>query len=172
MGGEGTTEDEMVGWHNRLNGLEFEQTLRGGDGQGSLACCSLLGCKESDTTEWLNWSSNTIVKATCLTHLQLWAKLLSAPLGSSVKSKSLLRQVQYGTFYLRDSLSENSLVNLNGRDRNSLREFLTFWNLPHRPNLFKFKVFPFSAQHLFTLAPNTSPRKREPEIAAAEKCLC
>ena len=48
---KGTTEDEMVGWHCRLNGHEFEQTLGDGDGQGSLACCSPWGCKESDTTE-------------------------------------------------------------------------------------------------------------------------
>ena len=41
----------MVGWHHRLNGHEFEQTPGVGDGQGSLACCSLWGCKESDTTE-------------------------------------------------------------------------------------------------------------------------
>ena len=53
---KGTTENEMVGWYHWLNGLEFEQTLRVGDGQGSLACCSPLGCKESDTTEWLNWT--------------------------------------------------------------------------------------------------------------------
>ena len=48
---KGTTEDEMVGWHHRLDGLEFEQILGVGDGQGSLACCSPWGCKESDTTE-------------------------------------------------------------------------------------------------------------------------
>ena len=41
----------MVGWHHRLNGHEFEQVLGVGDGQGSLACCSPGGCKESDTTE-------------------------------------------------------------------------------------------------------------------------
>ena len=51
---KGTTEDEMVGWHCQLNGHEFEQTLGDGDGQGSLACCSLWGCKELDTTERLN----------------------------------------------------------------------------------------------------------------------
>ena len=44
----------MVGWHHRLNGHEFEQTLGDGKGQGSLVCCSPLGCKESDTTEKLN----------------------------------------------------------------------------------------------------------------------
>ena len=45
------TEDEMVGWHCQFNGHEFEQTPEVGDGQGSLACCSLWVCKESDTTE-------------------------------------------------------------------------------------------------------------------------
>ena len=48
------TEDEMVGWHHRLNGHEFEQILGVGDGQGSLACCSPWGHKESDMTERLN----------------------------------------------------------------------------------------------------------------------
>ena len=51
---KGMTEDEMVGWHHQLNGHEFEQTPGMGDGQGSLACCSLWGCKKSDTTERLN----------------------------------------------------------------------------------------------------------------------
>ena len=45
---KGMTEDEMVGWHHQLNGHEFEQTLGVGDGQGSLACCSPWGRKESD----------------------------------------------------------------------------------------------------------------------------
>ena len=45
------TEVEMVGWHHRLNGLEFEQVPTVSDGQGSLACCSPLSLKESDTTE-------------------------------------------------------------------------------------------------------------------------
>ena len=48
------TEDEMVGWHHQLNGHEFEQTLGDGEGQGSLVCCSLWGCKELDMTEQLN----------------------------------------------------------------------------------------------------------------------
>ena len=46
--------DEMTGWHHQLNGHEFEQTPGHSEGQGSLACCSLWGCKEWDTTEWLN----------------------------------------------------------------------------------------------------------------------
>ena len=47
---KGTTEDEMVGWHHRLNGCEFEQHLGDDEEQGSLACCSPWGCKELDTT--------------------------------------------------------------------------------------------------------------------------
>ena len=46
-GEEGATDDEMVGWHRRLNGHEFEQTLGDSEGQGSLTCCSSWGCKES-----------------------------------------------------------------------------------------------------------------------------
>ena len=53
---KGTTEDEMVGWHHQLEGHEFEQALGVGDGQGKLECCSPWGSKESDTTEWLNWT--------------------------------------------------------------------------------------------------------------------
>ena len=49
------TENEMVGWHHRHDGHEFEWAPGvGGDGQGSLACCSPWGCKESGTTEQLN----------------------------------------------------------------------------------------------------------------------
>ena len=49
-----TTEDEMVGWHHRLNGHEFEQVPGDGEGQRSLGCCSSWGCKESDMIERLN----------------------------------------------------------------------------------------------------------------------
>ena len=55
---KGTREDKMVGRHHRLNGYEFEQALGVGDRQGSLACCSPWSRKESDTTEWLNWTIN------------------------------------------------------------------------------------------------------------------
>ena len=49
-------QDEMVGWHPWLNGHEFESTPGVGDGQGGLACCSPWGHKESDMTDWLNWT--------------------------------------------------------------------------------------------------------------------
>ena len=48
------TEDEMVGWHHRLDGHGFGWTPGVGDGQGGLECCGSWGCKESDTTEQLN----------------------------------------------------------------------------------------------------------------------
>ena len=51
---KGATENEIVGWHHRLNGHEFEQILGNSEGQGSLECCSSWDHKESDTTEGLN----------------------------------------------------------------------------------------------------------------------
>ena len=58
-GGEGAGEDEMVGWHHWLNPHEFEQALGVGEGQGNLACCSPWGRRESDMTEWQNWTDMT-----------------------------------------------------------------------------------------------------------------
>ena len=51
---KGMTEDDMVGWHHWFDEHEFEAALGIGDGQGSLACCSPWGHKESDVTEQLN----------------------------------------------------------------------------------------------------------------------
>ena len=48
------TEDEMVGWHHRLDEPESEQALGDGNGHRSLTCCSPWACKESDMTEQLN----------------------------------------------------------------------------------------------------------------------
>ena len=53
---KGTTEDEMVGWHHRLDGHGFGWTPGVGDGQGGPACCGSWDRKESDTTERLNWT--------------------------------------------------------------------------------------------------------------------
>ena len=58
---KGTTEDEMVGWHHRLNGHEFEQALGDGEQQGSLESFSPWGHKESDMTEWLNNNKDSII---------------------------------------------------------------------------------------------------------------
>ena len=55
---KGTTKDEMAWWHHWLNGRESKWTPGVGDGQGGLACCNSWGHKESDTTEWLNWTED------------------------------------------------------------------------------------------------------------------
>ena len=67
---KGTTEDEMAGWHHQLDGHEFEWTLGVCDGQGGLVCCNSWGCKESDTTERLNWTELILcfVKTMCNIH--------------------------------------------------------------------------------------------------------
>ena len=71
---KGTTEDELVGLHHWLNGNECEQAPGVGDGQGSLACCSPWGCKESDMTEWLNLTElgvNHSSSAACISNMNL-----------------------------------------------------------------------------------------------------
>ena len=55
------TEDGMVGWHHQLNGHEFEQAPKNGQGQGSLVCCSPWGCKASNTTECTHTHAHTHV---------------------------------------------------------------------------------------------------------------
>ena len=74
---KGTTEDEMAGWHHWLNGREFEWTPEVGDRQIGLACCDSWGRKESDKTEWLNWTElNKLVVFYCSlwvqTHDLIW----------------------------------------------------------------------------------------------------
>ena len=69
---KGTTEDEMAGWHHRLDGRESQWTPGVGDGQGGLACCGSWGCEELDTTERLNWTEYLELKRslyiTCFTN--------------------------------------------------------------------------------------------------------
>jgi len=64
---KGTTEDKMAWWHHWLDGREFEWTPGVGDGQGGLVCYNSWGHKESDTTEWLNWTilSSVILYMSC-----------------------------------------------------------------------------------------------------------
>ena len=56
----------MVGWHHRLNGHEFKQSLGDGEGQGDLVCCSPWGQKESDMTERLNSTEDVCDKLMCV----------------------------------------------------------------------------------------------------------
>ena len=58
---KGMTEDEMAGWHHWLDGREPVWTPGVGDGQGGLVCCDSWGRKESDMTEWLNWTALNLV---------------------------------------------------------------------------------------------------------------
>ena len=76
-----TTEDEMAGWHHQLNAHEFGWTSGVGDGQGGLACCDSWGCKESDTTEGLNWKD--VIKTflyVCLCLLKNFSRIVFSPL--------------------------------------------------------------------------------------------
>ena len=66
------TEDEMVGWHHRLDGHEFEQALGVGDGQGGLACCSPWGHKEQDMTELNRYTYQLMDIWVSSTFWQLW----------------------------------------------------------------------------------------------------
>ena len=75
---KGTTEDEMAGWHHGLDGCEFEWTPGVGDGQGGLACCNSWGCKESDTTELLNWTESLLDHLT-MTLFDSWLIWISSP---------------------------------------------------------------------------------------------
>ena len=65
------TEDEMIGWHHRLDGHEFEQAPGVGDGQGGLVCCSLWGPKESHMTERLNRTAQTFLYYPLITNIQI-----------------------------------------------------------------------------------------------------
>ena len=77
---KGTTKDETVGWHHRLDGQEPEKAQRVADGQGSLACCSPWGSKESDMTEQLNWTElrwTLRVANQFSSFLDMWSSLTS-----------------------------------------------------------------------------------------------
>ena len=69
---KGMTNDKMVGWHHWLDGYEFEQALGIGDRQGSVL--QSMGCKESDTTEQLNWTGVSLSQgfATCRCNVITW----------------------------------------------------------------------------------------------------
>ena len=69
---KGTPEDELVGWHHRHNGHEFEQTPGDGEGQGSLACFSPWPIKELDTTEQLNNNNKTFLIQAAVCKLGTW----------------------------------------------------------------------------------------------------
>ena len=81
---KGITEDEMVGWHHWLNGHGFGWTLGVGDGHGGLVCCGSRGCKELDTTEWLNWTQTKTHVVFILWHYRLYKQKASDWSGMTV----------------------------------------------------------------------------------------
>ena len=95
---KGTTEDEMVRWHHRLNGHEFGWTPGVGDGQGSLACCGSWGHKESDTTERLNWTELIQWKVT-FGIVETWVQILI-----------LILKYQSNTIFLTVRIKECCLI--------------------------------------------------------------
>jgi len=84
---KGTPEDEMVGRHHQLDGHEFQQAPGVGDGQASLVCCSPWGHKESDTTEWLNWTDWTNKRRWYLRCRRLWGQTDHGSSPTSANSK-------------------------------------------------------------------------------------
>ena len=96
---KGMTEDEMAGWHHRLNGHEPEWTPGVGDGQGGLACCRPWGHKESDTTERLNWSELIALSSITFSLISL------SSLSVSLKNHGLVPSI-----FLIMTLSENGIA--------------------------------------------------------------
>ena len=88
---KGMTADEVVGWHHQLYGPKFEETPGVGDGQGGLACCSPWGCKESDATEWLNWTK----KIKLFTYSEKLRYIFAQPLKWKRSISSVKTQIYY-----------------------------------------------------------------------------
>ena len=110
----------MVGWHHRLDGHAFEQALGIGDGQGSLVCCSLWGCKEPDTTERLNQNSMLVLEGLLLRRGLAEAHHREGALAAAVlegppwhkpswRSPLTLGSVQFSHLVMSDSLQPHGL---------------------------------------------------------------
>ena len=113
-GGEGTTENKMVGLHHQLEGHEFEQTSGVGDGHGSLACYSPWGCKESYMTEWLNWTLLQIAKSSRAVHLTMVHRsrcIQEAVIHCQINELVFLGSKFY-TFYFASSAKDKNWINI------------------------------------------------------------
>ena len=130
---KGTTEDKMVGWHHWLNGHGFGWTLGAGDGQGGLACCGSWGCKESDTTERLNWTElNIQISAPSLTpsSLPLISSNHRLPAMTPLPQSHLIPSLPPGSpsaSHLHTSLGASL-------QHQSFRAALPFFSCPHHPH--------------------------------------
>ena len=96
-------DNETVGWHQWLNGHEFEQAPQNDEGQGSLVCCSPHGCKESDTTEQLNNQQRTWGKFYKIKYL--YRKILNIQISN-----------QWHSFHLNE-LKKNSKLNIKWEEK-------------------------------------------------------
>ena len=98
---KGTAEDKMSIWHHWFNGHEFEWTLRVGEGQGGLACSNSWSRKESDTTEWLNWTELRIQRTQkSLPFLQLLTVYCPLYMGGPLKDVWFCVVYSQTTFFL------------------------------------------------------------------------
>ena len=111
--------DETVGWYHRLNGHEFEQAPRVGDGQGNLVCCSLWGCKDSDRTEGLNWILFQTSLASRLPHNIEQCSLCYTVLDNSFQTATKIffchpKMLEMGHHYIESSLVlKNATITTN-----------------------------------------------------------
>ena len=108
---KGTTEDEMVAWHHRLDGPKFEQAPEVGDGQERLVCCSSWGHKESDTTERLIWTNQGRAGYSCAKHLNsngLWLLLFSCSVVSHPLQPHKLQHARLSCPSLSSGVCTNS----------------------------------------------------------------
>ena len=92
---KGTTEDEMAGWHHRLDGRESEWTPGDGDGQGGLVCFNSCGCKESDTTERLNLTKTLPLKGRNINNLWMYMGTIILFLSLCIFPKILFSKFRY-----------------------------------------------------------------------------
>ena len=95
------TENEMVGWHHRLNGHEFEQAPGDGEGQESLACCSPWDHKELAVTERLNITTNTTT--TEMNLMNILSMMYNYILANTIFLPSLLKLEEQLTIYSQNS---------------------------------------------------------------------
>ena len=107
----------MAGWHHQLDGRETEWTLGDGDGQGGLACCDSWGCKESDMTEWLNWTELNWTEC-ILVHSAIACMDIDRPLTTISKLFNL-----YAEYIMRNAGLEEAQagIKIAGRNLNNLR---------------------------------------------------
>ena len=132
---KGTTEDEMLGWHYRFNGHGFGWTLGAGEGQRGLVCCGSWGCKESNTTEHLNWTEWSQAAFICLSDIHI---------SSLVNYLMSFFHVQFELFTFIIFSFEGVLYNLHTRNfiRNTV-ETIFFYSMAY---LFMYLSVSFTEQ--------------------------